>query len=398
MRLLISAFVSCLLLTMADSSRPDRPAYGADPIHKYGLLTPKFWHGMRLGDWWRLISGAQFKVSALGASTSVMITIVACFNSFFSALNGLFFGARTRKIELKAPPLFVLGHWRSGTTMLHELLIRDPENAYPTTYQCFAPHHFLVTESWVTPLIGWLLPKKRPMDNVATGWKRPQEDEFAICNLGQPTPYLCWAFPNRGPVHREYLTLQNLSEAERHGWIKTLKHFIRSLAVKDNRRLVLKSPPHTARVRTLLEAYPDAKFVHIVRDPLTVFPSTMRLWKSLCDVQGLQKPKAKHDWIEPYVLDNLAEMYQAFEADRGLIPPGQLAELRYEDLVADPAGKLEEIYDELNLGDFEQVRPALQEYLGETTNYKTNRYELPTEIEAKVRERWAPYFERYGYE
>lgn len=372
--------------------------YGRDPVHHYPLLAPRFWHGLRMGDWWRLAKKNRFRFAPTQYGTATTITSFAAFNSTFAALQRLTHGRRIGLMRPKLSPLFVLGHWRSGTTMLHEMLIRDPRNSYPNTYDCFAPHHCLVTHMWIRPMIGWMLPKKRPMDNVAAGWSCPQEDEFALCSLGVPSPYLCWAFPKHGPVNREYLTLDQLTSEQREAWKQALQTFVATISVKDDRRLVMKSPPHTARVRTLLEAFPSAKFLHIVRDPLTLYPSTMRLWKSLSDAQSLQGFQAEYDWIEPYVLDNLVEMYEAFERDRPLIAPGHLAEVRYEELVADPVGELRRVYDELDLGGFDQIEPHLTDYLGDNRDYKTNRYDLGPDVEARVRERWAPYFKRYGYE
>ena len=124
-------------------------------------------------------------------------------------------------------------------------------------------------------------------------------------------------------------------------------------------RIVLKSPTHTARVRTILEVFPDARFVHIVRDPLVLFPSTVRLWKSLSQVQGLQVLSEDAAWIERHVLDTFVRMYECFEQDRELIPAGRLVDVRYEDLVADPVGQMRQVYRGLNLGDFAHVEPAL---------------------------------------
>ena len=119
----------------------------------------------------------------------------------------------------------------------------------------------------------------RPMDDMRAGWDRPQEDEFALCNLGVPSPYLAWAFPNHGPVSDEYLDLRSLPAAEREAWKRAWRMFVQRVALVRSGRIVLKSPTHTARVRTILEVFPDARFVHIVRDPLVLFPSTVRLWK-----------------------------------------------------------------------------------------------------------------------
>lgn len=383
--------------TSTETPTLDRPAYSSEPIHKYSLLAPKLWHGMRFSDWWRLLRENRFKVSGHGVGAAVAITVASAFNSLAAADSRWRRSKRVAHVKLNEPPLFVLGHWRSGTTMLHEMLIRDPEHGYPTTYQCMVPHHFLLSQWWVPPISGWVLPKKRPMDNVATGWARPQEDEFAMMNMGLPSPYRSWAFPHHGPVDGDALTLETFTDKQRSEWKKTLRRFVRSVALNDNRRLIFKSPPHTARVRTLLEAFPDARFVHIARDPLTLFPSTLRLWKSMCDTQGLQRAEPHYDWIEQEVLDNFAAMYEAYERDQKLIPPGQLAELKYEDLVADPKGQLKQVYETLSLGEFERIEPALDGYLKEQKDYKTNRYQLPAEVEQRVRDRWASYFERYDY-
>jgi hypothetical protein len=212
-----------------------------------------------------------------------------------------------------------------------------------------------------------------------------------------PSPYLVWAFPNHGPVADEYLDLRTLPAAEREAWKRTWREFVQRIALARNGRIVLKSPTHTARVRTILEVFPDARFVHIVRDPLVLFPSTLRLWKSLSEVQGLQVPRDNSSWLERQVLDTFVRMYERFEQDRELVPRGHLVDVRYEDLVADPVGRMREIYRELELGDFAAVEPLLMRYAIKTRDYRTNQYSLPPDVADRVRGRWAPYFQRYGY-
>ena len=175
--------------------------------------------------------------------------------------------------------------------------------------------------------------------------------------MGIPSPYLAWAFPQHGPVADEYLDLVSLSDAEREQW-KATPGTLSITAAKRNRRIVLKSPTHTARVKTLLEVFPDARFVHIVRDPLALFPSTMRLWNTLSQVQGLQTVDEGLPWVERQVLDTFTRMYARFEQDRELIPAGHLAELHFEELVADPVGQIECVYDQLGLDDFAAVHPS----------------------------------------
>lgn len=363
----------------------------------YPFWAPRFWHGMGHGTWLKLLLRNRFSISPSAWFLASTINSATIFNSFASVFTKLMFEHRARATQLAEPPLFVLGHWRSGTTLLHELLILDERHTYPNTYECFAPHHFIWTEWFVPPLLQKLLPTTRPMDAMAAGWDRPQEDEFALCNLGIPTPYLAWAFPRHGPVHDDYLDLIDISPAERERWKDALKLFVHYVAAVRNKRIILKSPTHTARVKTLLEVFPDARFVHIVRDPLALFPSTIRLWNTLSQVQGLQTVGDGPTWVERQVLDTFARMYERYEQDRELIPEGRLAEVRYEELTADPIGQMRGVYDQLDLGGFNAVQPKIAEYTKETSDYRPARYALSPATSERVRRHWAPYFERYGY-
>jgi len=358
--------------------------------------SPRFWHGMRLGTWLKQLVRNRFALSPRKIPMAFAVTAASTANSGLAAIDRLVYARRVAQVELAQSPLFILGHWRSGTTFLHELLIRDANHTYPSTYQCFAPHHFVLSQSWLAPLTEMLLPHRRPMDNMEMGWQRPQEDEFALCNMGVPTPYLSTMFPNHGAVCTEYADLQDLSPADLGRWRHELLTFFQRIAYRDNRRIVVKSPLHTARVRTLLEMFPKAKFVHLVRDPYDVFASTVRLWKSLNEVQGFQVP-GDQSWLDEYVLDTLVRMYEAFEQDRRLLSDEQLFELRYEDLVANPQLQLEQLYGQLKLGDFSQVEAATQRYLAEVKNYRTNRHQLEEATQQQIRQRWSIYFQKYGY-
>ncbi|MEZ5804821.1 MAG: sulfotransferase [Rhizobiaceae bacterium] len=358
---------------------------------------PKFWNGMTVSAWLRLLVKNRFR---LGWQYWYMVPAVTAYGLLHSLTRieqWLLAGHRIRS-RLDHPPLFVLGHWRTGTTLLHELLVLDQRHTSPNTYECFAPAHFMLTEGTGVPLLSFLVPSRRPMDNMPAGWRRPQEDEFALCNLGLPSPYLTIAFPNEPPQDPEYLTLEDVPPDDLRRWKRTFLRFLVEVEcmARRRKRVVLKSPPHTARVKVLLEMFPDAKFVHIVRDPFVVFPSTVHLWKTLYARQGLQKPT--FDGLEDYVFDNLDRMYARFEQDRALIPAGNLTELRYEDLVADPLGAMRRVYEELNLGGFDAVRPALETFLDGARGYETNRYaELSQDLRRRIGERWRSYAETYGY-
>ena len=352
---------------------------------------------MRPAGWLRLLRHGRFRIRPVRLSMVASITVSTLFNTLLAGAQRLIHGRRIARAELQGPPVFIIGHWRSGTTLLHELMVRDERLSSPSTYQCFAPHHFLISEWFFRRFAGWLLPGKRPMDNMAAGWDRPQEDEFALMNLGLPSPYRRIAFPNEGPVDMGYLGFDQVSEPDRHRWMSALRRFMLTVTTATGRPLVIKSPTHTGRVGYLAKAFPEAKFIHITRDPRALYPSTCRLWRSLDDAQALQKPTG--EGIEAYVVQCLRRMYDAFHAQRESVDPNRLIDVRYEDLTRDPVQTLRTIYETLRLSDFDSVEPIIQQWVDEEhQQYRTNRHHLAPETEALIRREWSDYFSRYGYE
>jgi len=365
---------------------------------KYAGMVLYFWHGMRTRTWLALLRKNDYRFTFNCLPQIVSVSVMALLNSLLYRLSEALYASRLRNYTLPGPPLFVLGHWRTGTTYLHDLLACDPAFGYPTTYECFFPNHFLLTGPTARFGFALTLPKTRPQDNVAVGFDRPQEDEFALCNMGLPSNYVTWALPRRGPVDHSHLDLRDLPPAQKQAWIDGFLWFLKRVSYRAGKPLILKSPHHTARIATLLKLFPDARFVHIARDPCTVYASTLRLWRTMTSVQGLENPPHDEPWVEDYVLDTLDHMYKCYREDRELIPDGQLVEITYEDLVADPKGVLQNVYRALDLGDFARAEPQVDAYLENTSGYKTNTYVLPDDKQTLVRERWADYFRLFGYD
>ncbi len=350
---------------------------------------------MGAAGWFSLLARNRFSIAPTCWGMASIISLFAPCNIFFSLLQRARYGRKIAETDLAGDPVFVIGHWRSGTTYLHELLVRDSQFTYPNTYDVFAPNHFLASGAVIKPWAKYLLPATRPMDNVAAGWERPQEDEFALCNLGLRSPYLTIAFPNR-PQDAEYLDLSGVPGEAIERWQERFLWFLKCLTIRTPKRIVLKSPPHTARVRLLLEMFPKARFIHIVRDPYVLFPSTINLWSALYRDHGLQIPRFKG--LEERVFETFCRMYEAFHRDRPGVPAGQIADVRYEDLVASPLDELERLYHELRLDGFDEARSAVEPFVGQQREYKTNRYEIAPELRREIAHRWRFYFDRYGYE
>ncbi|MBW3599250.1 MAG: sulfotransferase [Planctomycetes bacterium] len=375
------------------SSRPAAQQDGQGDL--YPWYTPRPWCGMTVGIWLKLLAKNRFAIAPSRWPMAAAVSAFSPFNSLLRVASELRYGAAARDARVQ-PPLFVLGHWRSGTTLLHELLVLDEQFTFPNSYQCLAPHHFLFTERVLAPVLQHVIPKHRPMDAVPISVASPQEDEFALCNLGAGSPYLTWAFPFRAEGTKAYLDLEDLPEAAQQKWRRAILWFARRLTVARPARIVFKSPGHTARVRTLLDVFPDAQFVHIVRDPYVLFASTVRTWRKLIEATSLQGARAPD--LEALVLEQFVRMYRAFERDRSLLGPQQLCEIRYEDLVQDPIAVLKGVYEQLGLGDFERARPRLTEFFAEREGFPVNRYQLTPAQEQRIAEHWGEFIERMGYE
>jgi hypothetical protein len=141
--------------------------------------------------------------------------------------------------------------------------------------------------------------------------------------------------------------------------------------------------------------FPGAKFVHITRNPYVVYQSFQKNWRRGHALSHLQKPDP--EVVDEVILSWYEDLFALFERDRGLIPPGDLSELRFEDLEKSPRDCLARIYQGLSLPDFDRFWEKASVYLESLAGYKKNVYGLSEEVRAKVNRRWGFFFERYGY-
>lgn len=323
------------------------------------------------------------------------LLVLGVINSYLARLEKAVDGEGIAAAELVAPPIFILGYWRSGTTHLHNLLGCDPGFTCPTSYQSMFPHHFVYSQPWGAAIFNWFTPGKRPMDNVAINGSTPHEEEMAVAGLCGISPYMLALFPATGDGFFSAVDPGKLPPGELATWQATYRLFLKKLSYSKGKRIVLKSPPHLGRVAILLKMFPGAKFIHIVRNPYAVYLSSKKLWYSGLAYSHLQKADPRK--LDELILSWYRELYLLFERDRGLIPSGSFHELRFEDLERSPRECLEKLYADLDLSDFERFWQRAAEYLSGLRGYKKNRHRLTEADRAKVSRHWAFNFSRYGY-
>ncbi len=338
--------------------------------------------GMTAGEWLAVLRREGFRVHPLFWPRAAFISALSLGNSVAARTALRRFGPRVEAARVDRP-VFILGHYRSGTTHLHEMLALDGRFASPDRFQAFNPRAFLATEAWLKPLVEpFMIPR------------RVQEDEVALMSLTGLSPYLDWVFPRSRRGYEG--TLRLLDPAERAAWLDALAWFLKALTVRHDRPIVLKSPPHTARVGAILGRFPDARFVHIRRDPYAVFASTVGLLRAVRPVFRLQVGLKEVD--VDALLRSYRAMYDAYFADRPLIPPGQLVEVAFEDVEADPVAQLRAIYEGLDLAPFEPFRPTLEAYLATIAGHRKGQYPVIDEAtRRKIAAACAPCFDAWGY-
>jgi hypothetical protein len=350
--------------------------------------------GITAGDWLSLLRDNRYAVDRPYLLRAALVTLNSLGNSMLRRYENAVYGPSVRKTEVRSP-VFVLGHWRSGTTYLHNLFTVDHRLAYPNLYQVVFPHTFLCSEPIGARLLALLVPKRRLGDNVAQHIEMAFEDEFALCAVTLRSPYLSWSFPRRREHYARYLTLRNVPDSEIAEWKEGLKLFLQKLTWKHHRPLVLKSPTHTCRIRLLLELFPDARFIHVHRNPYAVFVSTRHRRNVVAEYFRLQRSDAAKDEM---FIRRYQEMYDQFFAERPLIPAGRYHEVAFEDLERDPVGQLREIYAKLDLPDFGEIETPMRQYVASLSVYRKNEYpELPATLRSQIGSAWRRSFEEWGY-
>ncbi|TYA53811.1 sulfotransferase family protein [Formosa maritima] len=330
----------------------------------------------------------------------LLITIfINIINFPFRTFERLFINPKYKKQDIKNPPIFIVGHWRSGTTHLHNLLCQDQKMGYTTTFQSVFPDTIFnnIGNFIFEGFAKLLIPGRRAGDNVVLDTKLPQEEEFA---LGDKTPisfYYFWMFPQKiKEYYKHFIQFKDLDSNQLESWKSDYKLLIKKSLKNTNKNMYLsKNPPNTGRVEMLLEMFPNAKFIHIHRNPVEVFLSTHNFFSKM--MPHLQLQTIPRESLDVMVFELYENLMSDYLKQRELIPKGNLVEVSFDCLQESPMDVLNNIYKKLNLSGFERAEINFKTYIESKKSYKKNTHKISKNHLETLKTTCKFVFEEYNY-
>ena len=311
--------------------------------------------------------------------------------------ENLIWERRIKKVKLVKPPVFIIGFWRSGTTLLHNLLCQTEGAAYITTYQTVFPNLLLSHSWWFKPIIGKFWPTHRPFDDVKMGLDFPQEEEIALANLQDVSFYNFLYFPKDFErFYERELLMKGLSDRKLNHWKQEYIKMIRKsfLNVKGD-RYFSKNPSNMARISQLIKVFPDARFIFIYRDPYKTVESFYRFFHEVLPAVEVQQSEEKLSRKRVARIYN--DMIRKYFGEKHLIPKENLLEIRFEDFRKNIHGNLENIFKQFDIPGFGKNIGNFEEYIESQKDYQHKSYDIDPETIQWVNEYASDILEKLQY-
>jgi len=335
----------------------------------------------------------EYLSQALSIATASFLTIP------LKIFEDIKFSQKIADTQLEFPPIFIIGHPRSGTTYFQYLMSLDPNLGYLENWQAMRGSEiFLSNQELAKRWADSNYPRKRISDGVMMFANSPAEEEYPLANACPYSFYTWFYFPkNMRKIFQNFVLFEGVDQQIISEWKRAYTKMLKRITLSANgKRLILKNPINTARVKILLSMFPDAKFIHIYRNPYSIYASTNTLYKKIVRLLGLQTINEAE--LEENIIFIYKQMMEKFLVDKSSIPPENLIEIKYEDFIGNEIQYFKQIYDQFNLPEFEQAEAEFKKYVKSQANYETNKYTLDEETIKKITEEWRFTIEKWQYD
>jgi hypothetical protein len=319
----------------------------------------------------------------------------------FGLLQHLIFGRRIGKTSISRDPVFILGHYRSGTTYLHKLMAANSGFGHLTNYDSLLVNSNLLfgkkIQKMLQHFIHFFRIKNPFFNSDSVDLDDPaEEDDFLMNRASAYAAYWGFVFPRKWS---DWLNGNNnfSNPGYREGWKKEYLHTLKYATFKNKgRQLILKNPPSTERISILLELFPDAKFIYIYRNPYLIYYSTRNMWKKAIlpyfSLQQISDPE-----LDDIIFNHYKYLAGQYELQKAMIPAGNLIEVSYEELKSDPCGVIQRVYNQLKLEGFDAALSDLKIKVEREKHYQNFEYSYNRDTFNAIEEYWGRFIHQWGY-
>ena len=300
--------------------------------------------------------------------------------SIFHRKEKRLFSERIKAQQLPVDPVFIIGHWRTGSTYLHQLLALDEQFTTCNLFQSSIPDSFLSSRKSYEPIMSKALKGNRPMDQVKLGMDEPQEDEYALFRMSTQSPLEDLVFPKgKDYFLMSYNDFIPKDSKEKEEWKDALILFYKKIMIAGggNKILLMKNPFHSMRITLLKELFPKARFIVIDRNPEVLIPSTMRMWSIVGRQNTMNRKWKDPEFIE--VVKFYRRLRKKITVDLANIPANQKIYIHFDQLETEPVATVKRIYRHFNLPYNDKFNQGLLDFIESNSDYKKNKYQLTKE-------------------
>lgn len=339
------------------------------------------------------------------------LTLLSLVNQVGFLLDALLFpGYRRERVEA---PIFIVGNGRSGTTHIHRILSADGERfSFFKTWELLLPsivaHRFVeLLDAFDRRLLGGRVRARlRQREDDAFeevrklhDWQSTgsEEDDFVMfANWSSVSLTFPFPYPELEPL---FWTDREPEERRRRimGFYRAMLQ--RLLYCRGGRRIhCAKSPQFTLKMKALLETFPDARFIVMLRHPDETIPSLLDLMSQYWRAMGTPEPSIDASAALLGEIQIAQYRYAVDFADR--LPPEQAIIVEFRDLLADPKQVVEAVYRRFGLEttpEFERFLEDEREAARRFRSQHTYGREVPGPDRARVARELADLYARFGW-
>lgn len=302
--------------------------------------------------------------------------------------------------EVIFEPVMILGHGRTGTTILHEVMSCDSQFRIPKRWEAMFPVPPPEAASYETD------PRIQRAHELITIFDRITPEWKAMHKFGGDLPVECaeylyasflsnvFVFSFQIPSYAEYLAKQDVGYT-----IRWHQRYLKLLQWKYKKEhWLLKNPLWIDHIPEVLEYYPDAKIVLTHRDPIVVGDSFVNVmgtifWWRTDDPWG-------GGMLDQLVMaDGRAATQKNLMKwmEDGTLRPGFVANGQYADFMSDPVEAVGRIYDDLKLELDDATAARIRAYLDAKPKGKHGKFQYESPDPAQLAAERAQFSDYQAY-